>query len=69
MNRISERNYIIRFFPKYLVIGRKTRKTVIAPKGRPIRTYPFGIFLVSSGPTYGPNIVSKAIHHLVDLPR
>ena len=32
-------------------------------------TYPFGLFLLSLGPTYGQNITSKAISKLMILPR
>jgi hypothetical protein len=69
MNKISGQNYTIRFFCKYLAIGRKTSKTVIAPEGRPISPYPFELFLVSPGPTYRQNITSKAFYHLVEIPR
>ncbi len=57
------------FFPKYLVIGEKLGKTVIVLEGRPISTYPFEFFLLTSGPIYGQNISSKATYKLVTLPR
>ncbi len=65
MDKTSGRNFIIRFFPKYLAIGQKSNKTVIALEGKPISAYPFRLFLVSLGPTYGQDITSKAISKLV----
>ncbi len=65
---ISDRNFVIRFFPKYIAIGQKLSTTVIVLEGRDISTYPFGFFLLSPGPTYGQNISSKVIYKLVTLP-
>ncbi len=62
-------NFVIRFFPKSLAIGQKSSKTVIAMEAKPISTYPFRLFLLSLGPTYGQDITSKAISKLVTLPR
>jgi hypothetical protein len=56
-------------FPKYLAIGQKSSKTVIALEGKPISAYPFRLFLLSLGPTHGQDITSKAISKLVNLPR
>ncbi len=61
-------NFIIRFFPKYFAIGQESSKTVIALEGKPISAYPFRLFLLSLGPTYGQDITSKAIYKLVTLP-
>jgi hypothetical protein len=69
MDKISGRNFVIRFFPKYHPIGRKSSKTVIALEGKPISAYHFRLFLLSLGPTYGQDITSKAISKLVTLPR
>jgi hypothetical protein len=69
MDQISGRNFVIRFFPKYLSIGQKTSKTVIALEGKLISAYPFRRFLLSLGPTYGQDITSKAIYKLVNLSR
>ncbi len=69
MDKASGRNFVIRFFPKYLPIGQKSSKTVIALEGKPISPYPFRLFLLSLGPTYGQDITSKAISKLVTLPR
>ncbi len=44
-------------------------ETVIALEGKPISAYPFRLFLLSPGPTYGQDITSKAISKLVNLPR
>jgi len=38
-------------------------------EGVPISAYPFRLFLLSLGPTYGQDITSKAIYKLVNLPR
>jgi hypothetical protein len=69
MDQSSGRNFVIRFFPKYLAIGKQSSKTVIALEGKPISAYPFRFFLLSLGPTYGQDITSKAISKLVNLPR
>ncbi len=69
MDKTSGRNFVIRFFPKYLAIGQKSSKMVIALEGKPISAYPFRLFLVSLGPTYGQDITSKAISKLVTLRR
>jgi hypothetical protein len=69
MDKTSGRNFVIRFFPKSLAIGRKSSKTAIALEGKPISAYPFRLFLFSLGPTYGQDITSKAIYNLVNLPR
>jgi hypothetical protein len=68
MDNTSGRNFVIRFFPKYFAIGRKSSKTIIALEGKPIGPYPFRLFLLSLGPTYGQVITSKAISKLVSLP-
>jgi hypothetical protein len=69
MEKTSGRNFVIRFFPKYLAIGKKSSKTVIALEGKPISAYPFRLFLLSLGSNYGQDITSKAISKLVTLPR
>jgi len=69
MDKTSGRNFVIRFFPKYIVIGQKSSKTVIALEGKPISAYLFRPFLLSLGLTYGQDITSKAISKLVTLPR
>jgi len=69
MDKTSVRNFVIRFFPKSLAVGQKSSKTVIALEGKPISAYPFRIFLLLLGPTYGQDITSKAISKLVTLPR
>jgi hypothetical protein len=69
MDKTSGRNFVIRFFLKYLTIGQKSSKTVIALEGKPISAYPFRSFLLSLDPTYGQDIASKAIYKLVNLPR
>jgi hypothetical protein len=69
MEKTSGRNFIIRFFPKYFAVGQKSSKTVIALEGKPISAYPFSLFLLSLGPTYGQDITSNAIYKLVNLPR
>ncbi len=69
MDKTSDRNFVIRFFPKSLAIGQKSSKTVIALEGKPISAYPFKVFLLSLGPTYGQDITSEAIFKLVTLPR
>jgi hypothetical protein len=69
MDKTSDRNFVIRFFPKYHAIGQKFNKTVIALEGKPISAYPFRLFLFSLGPTYGQDITAKAICKLVSLPR
>ncbi len=69
MDKISGRNFVIRFFPKHLAIGQKSSKMVIALEGKPISAYPFRPFLLSLGSTYGLDIPSKAISKLVTLPR
>ncbi len=69
MDKTSVRNFVIRFFPKYLAIGEKSSKTVIALEGKSISAYTFRLFLLSLGPTYGQDITSKAIYKLVTLPR
>jgi hypothetical protein len=69
MDKTSGRNFVIRFFPKYLVIGQMSNKKVIALEGKPISAYPFRVFLVSLGPTYGQDITSTAISKLLTLPR
>jgi len=69
MNKASAGNFVIRFFPKYLVIGQKSTKTVIALEGKPISAYAFRLFLLSLDPTYEQDITSKAISKLVTLPR
>jgi hypothetical protein len=69
MDKTSGRNFFIRFFPKSLAIGQKSSKTVIALEGKPIRAYPFRLFLLSLGLTYGQDITSKAIYKSVTLPR
>ncbi len=69
MDKTSGRNFVIRFFPKSLAIGQKSSKTVIALEGKAISAYPFRLFLLSLGPTYGQDITSKAISKLVNLPR
>jgi hypothetical protein len=69
MGKTSGRNFVIRFFPKFLAIGQKSSKTVIALEGKPISAYPFRLFLLSLGHTYRQNITSKAISKLVTLPR
>jgi hypothetical protein len=42
---------------------------VIALEGKPISAYPFRLFLLSLGLTYGQDITSEAISKLVILPR
>jgi hypothetical protein len=69
MDKSSGRNFIIRFFPKSLAIGQKSSKTVIALEGKPISAYPFRLFVLSLGSTYGQDITSQAISKLVTLPR
>jgi hypothetical protein len=69
MDKTSGRNFVIRFFPKSLAIDQKSSKTVIALEGKPISAYPFRLFLLSLGLTYGQDITSKAISKLVTLPR
>ncbi len=69
MDKISGRNFVIRFFCKYFVIDQKPSKMVITPEGRPMGPYPFGLFLVSPGATYGQNITSKAFNHFGYFPR
>jgi hypothetical protein len=69
MDKTSGRNFDLRFFPKSLVIGQKSSKTVIDLEGKPISPYPFRLFLLSLDPTYGQDITSKAIYKLVTLPR
>ncbi len=69
MDKTSGRYFVIRFFPKYLAIGQKSSKTVIAFEGKPISAYPLRLFLLSLGLTYGQDITSKAISKLVTLPR
>ncbi len=69
MDKTSGRNFVIRFFPRCLAIGLKSSKTVIALEGKPISAYPFRLFLLSLGPTYGQDITSKAISKLMTLPR
>jgi hypothetical protein len=49
--------------------GQKSIKTVIALEGKTISAYPFRLFLLSLGPTYGQDITSKQIYKLVTLPR
>jgi hypothetical protein len=61
MDKTSGRNFVIQLFPKYLAIGQKSSKTVIALEGKPISAYPFSLFLLSLCPTYGQDITSKAI--------
>jgi hypothetical protein len=56
MDKTSGRNFVIRFFPQSLAIGQKSSKTVIALEGKPIIAYPFRLFLLSPGPTYGQDI-------------
>jgi hypothetical protein len=69
MDKTSGRNLVIRFFPKYLAIGQKSTKTVLVFEGKPISAYPFRLFLLSLGATYGQYITSKAISKLMTLPR
>jgi hypothetical protein len=69
MDNTSGRNFVIQFFPKSLPVGQKSSQTVIALEGNPISPYPFRLFLLSLGPTYGQDITSKAISKLVNLPR
>jgi hypothetical protein len=69
MDKISGRNFFIRFFPESLAIGQKSSETIIALEGKPISAYRFRLFLLSLGPTYGQDITSKAISKLVTLPR
>jgi hypothetical protein len=61
MNKTSGRNFVTQFFPKSLAIGQKSSKTVIALEGKPISAYPFRLFLLPLGPTYGQGVTSKAI--------
>jgi hypothetical protein len=56
MDKTWGRNSVIRFFPKYFAIGQKSIKMVIALEGKPISAYPFRVFLVALGPTYGQDI-------------
>jgi hypothetical protein len=37
---------------------------IIASEERPMGSYPFGLFLISTGPNYGQNIASKAFNYL-----
>jgi len=69
MDKTSGRNFIIRFFPKYLAIDQKSSQMVIALERKPNSAYPFRLFLLSLGPTYGQDITSKVISKLVTLPR
>jgi len=69
MDKTSGRNFVIRFFPKSLAIDQQSSKMVIALEGKPMSAYPFRLFLLSLGPTYGQDITSKAISKLVNLPR
>jgi hypothetical protein len=68
MDKTSGRNFVTRCFSKFLAIGQKYSKTVIAFEGKPITAYPFRLFLLSLGPTYEQEINSKAIYKLVTLP-
>jgi hypothetical protein len=68
MDKTSGRNFVIRFFPKSLAIGQKSSQTVIALEGKPISAYPFRLFLLSLGSTYGQDIISEAISKLLILP-
>ncbi len=69
MEKTSGKNFVIRFFPKPRAIDQKSSKTVIALEGKPISAYPFRVFVLSLGSTYGQDITSKAIFKLVILPR
>ncbi len=69
MDKTSGRNFVIRFFPKYLAIDQKSSKTVIPLEGKPISSYPFRLFLLSLGPTYGQDITAKEMSKLVILTR
>jgi hypothetical protein len=69
MDKTSGRNFVIQFSRNNLPSAKKSNKTVIALEGKPISAYPFRLFLVSLGPTYGQDITSKAISKLVTLPR
>ncbi len=42
---------------------------VINRKEKPMGSYPFGLFLVSSDPTYEQNISPKALNHFERFPR
>ncbi len=59
MDKTSDRNFVIRVFPKHLTVGQKSSKTVIALEGKSFSAYPFRLFLLSLGPTYGQDITSN----------
>jgi hypothetical protein len=44
MGKVSSQNSVIRYFCQYLVISRKSSKTVITPEGRQMSLYSFWIF-------------------------
>jgi hypothetical protein len=62
MNKMSGRNFVNRFFfVNIFPLAEKPSKMVIAPEGRHMGPYPFGLFLVSLGPTYGQNTLLIAL--------
>jgi hypothetical protein len=67
--KISNQDSIIWFFSESLVVGNKSSKMTITREGRPMGTYPFRLFLVSSDSTYGQNLSSKALTHFGRFPR
>ncbi len=51
ISKIPGQHCAIRSFCEYLDIDRKLSKTALTSEGRPMGTYPFGLFLVLPGPT------------------
>ncbi len=68
MDKISDRNPLIRLFGKHPAIGQNYRKTMIVPEGKPVERNSFEASVVSSSASDQQNISSKAFNQLVVFP-
>ena len=69
MGKISGQNFVIRFFCKYLAIGRKISKMAITFEGSTISPNSLRVFLRIIIPTYGQNIIENGVDQFGTFPR
>ena len=69
MGKISGQHFVIRFFCKYLAIGRKISKMAITFEGSTISPNSLRVFLRIIIPTYGQNIIENGVDQFGTFPR
>ena len=69
MSKISGRKCVIRIFPEYVAVSRKSSKTVTTRERRNEGMNPFQAFHASSRSTCGQKMGSKTLEHVNMFPR